>query len=140
MVILGDLLDVLFDVTELNVWAYDNCRLQHKWIFGEDVTETIHQYRDRELGKLSIIDRKINVHNEPLRPGRTEIGWAVNMSQIPKEILKAQVTHILLSGRHGEGRELFVYVDMPAMDVEMVRAELAPIERPLEEVTWEEQT
>ena len=65
----------------------------------------------------------------------TEAKLDVKLSAIPKRILNAEVTHMLLSGRHGEGRELFVYVDMPAMDVEMVKAELAPVERPLEEVT-----
>ena len=32
MVTLGDLLDIIWRVTELNVTAYDNSRLQHEWI------------------------------------------------------------------------------------------------------------
>lgn len=39
MVKLGDLLDIIWTVTELNVIAYDNNRLQHKWIIGEHVKE-----------------------------------------------------------------------------------------------------
>ena len=104
MVILKDLLNVLHDVTKLQVWAYDNCLLQHQWIFGEDIDETIHQYHDREKGILSIIDRKINHHNEPRRNGTSEVGWCVKFEAIPKEILDAEVWHILLHGRF-EGRE-----------------------------------
>ena len=135
MVILGDLLAILHDVTELQVLAYDNYQLQHEWIFGEKVCETTFRYYRRRSGRLSIIDRKINVHNDPTRNGAGEMGWDVKLNAIPKRILDAEVWHILLDGRVQEGRQLYVYVNMPAMDVEMVRAELAPIERPLEEVT-----
>ena len=53
MVKLGDLLDIIWSVTELHVNAYDNYRLQHEWIIGEHVKETTHQWRseERRVGK-----------------------------------------------------------------------------------------
>ena len=37
MVKLGDLLGIIWTVTELHVSAYDDYRLQHEWIFGENL-------------------------------------------------------------------------------------------------------
>ena len=139
MVILKDLLNIMHDVTKLEVWAYADYKLQHQWIFGEDIEETIHQYRDRERGVLSIIDQKINVHNEPKKNGTGEVGWCVKLEAIPKEILNTEVLHILLSGRF-EGRELLVYVNMDALAVETVKSELAGKERPLNEEVEKERT
>ena len=139
MVILKDLLNILHDVTKLEVWAYADYKLQHQWIFGEDIEETIHQYRDRERGVLSIIDQKINVHNEPKKNGTGEVGWCVKLEAIPKEILNTEVWHILLSGRF-EGRELLVYVNMDALAVETVKSELAGKERALNEEVEKERT
>lgn len=139
MVILKDLLNILHDVTKLEVWAYADYKLQHQWIFGEDIEETIHQYRDRERGVLSIIDQKINVHNEPKKNGTGEVGWCVKLEAIPKEILNTEVWHILLSGRF-EGRELLVYVNMDALAVETVKSELAGKERQLNEEVEKERT
>ena len=139
MVILKDLLNILHDVTKLEVWAYADYKLQHQWIFGEDIEETIHQYRDRERGVLSIIDQKINVHNEPKKNGTGEVGWCVKLEAIPKEILNTEVWHILLSGRF-EGRELLVYVNMDALAVETVKSEFAGKERPLNEEVEKERT
>jgi len=135
MVILKDLLSILHDITELQVLAYDNYQLQHEWIFGEKVCETTFRYYRRRAGRLSIIDRKINVHNDPKKNGTGEMGWDVKLDAIPKWILDAEVWHILLDGRVEDGRQLYCYVNMPAMDVEMARAELATAERPLEEET-----
>ena len=136
-VILSDLLDVLHDVTELQVLAYDNYRLQHEWIFGEGIIETYHQWHRRKNGELSIIDRKINFHNDLKRknPKVWEDGWGVNKKNIPEEILNTEVTHILLNHRYGSygGRCLFVYVNMDALTAQTLITELADVERPLEE-------
>lgn len=140
MVILKDLLYILHDVTALEVWAYSDFHLQHQWIFGEDIKETIRQYRDRERGVLSIIDERINVHNEPKKNGTGEIGWGTKYDAIPKEILEAEVTHILLSGRYGEGRELYVHIYLDEMSVQMAMSELAGKERPLNEEVEKERT
>lgn len=138
MVILGDLLEILHDVTKLEVWAYDNYRLQHEWIFGEGIKETYHQWHSRKKGELSIIDRKINLHSRLKRkePKVWEDGWDVDKTSIPQQILNTEVTHILLSERGGcespGGRELFVYVNMDALTAQTLKTELATVERPLE--------
>lgn len=134
MVILKDLLKVLFDVTKIQLLAYDNYKLQHTFIFGTDIDETIHQYRDRQLGKLSIIDEKINVHGDVKKSGVAEIGFNVKLDAIPDEILNAEVTHILLGSRCiCDGRELTAYINMSALAVEMATAKLADKVRPLDQ-------
>lgn len=141
MVILGELLDILHDVTELKIFAYDEYKLQHKWIFGEGIKESIYEWYDRKNGMMSIIDRKINVHGNPKKNGTGESGWDVDKTDIPQAILDAPVWHILLSERGGRspgGRRLFVYVEMPAMTAEMVKTSLAEIERPLLEEEYEQ--
>ena len=139
MVILGDLLDIIWDVTELDIRAYDNGRLQHEWIIGENVEETYHQWHSRKKGELSIIDRKINRHGDIIRKnGLSEMGWGVNKANIPPVMLAAEVTHMLLSNRLRKnpwdepGQELYVSVNMDALTVLTLKAELAAVERPLE--------
>lgn len=134
MVILKDLLKVLFDVTKIQLLAYDNYKLQHTFIFGTDIDETIHQYRNRQLGKLSIIDEKINVHGDVKKSGVAEIGFNVKLDAIPDEILNAEVTHILLGSRCSyDGRELTAYINMSALAVEMATAKLADKVRQLDQ-------
>ena len=136
MVKLGDLLDIIWTVTELDVRAYDN-RLQHEWIFGESVKETVHMWHQREQGWLSIIDRKINSHGDVIRKnGLWETGWGVNKKNIPQEILDAEVTHMNLFDSwypNHEGKKLYVSVNMNALTAQTLKAELAEIERPLQE-------
>ena len=141
MVKLGDLLDIIWSVTELDVRAYDNNRLQHEWIFGEQVDETVHQWYSRTKGELSIIDRKINLHGDQIRKnGLWETGWGPNKKNIPQEILDAEVTHMLLFDSwypDHDGKKLSVSVNMDALTVQTLKAELADIERPVYD-TWEE--
>ena len=135
MVKLGDLLDVIGDVTKLEVLAYNEYKLQHRWIFGENISETIHQWHDRKNGLLSIIDRKINVHGDVKRNGTGEMGWGPNKSCIPQAMLDAEVWHMLLSSRTGrnDGQELTVQVHMSLMVAQLLKSELAKIERPIVE-------
>lgn len=144
MVILSDLLDIIWDVTELHVFAYDDFHLQHEWIFGDQVDETVHQWHRRRQGILSIIDRKINHHNDPKKNGTSEMGWYVNKEPIPEAILQATVTTMNLTTAHGRfcgpnGHELTVQVDMDKNTVLMVKEMLADVERPLEEEEEEEE-
>ena len=141
MVKLGDLLDIIWSVTELQVNAYDNYRLQHEWIIGEHVEETTHQWRRRQQGQLSIIDRKINAHSDQLRKnGFWESGWGPNKKNIPQAILDAEVTHMNLFDYwypDKNGKMLSVSVNMDALTVQTLKAKLADIERPVYD-TWEE--
>ena len=137
MVKLGDLLGIIWTVTELRVSAYDDYRLQHEWIFGENVEETTHMWHQREQGWLSIIDKKINLHGDIIRKnGLWETGWGVNKKNIPQEILDAEVWHMNLFDSwypNHEGKKLSVSVNMNALTAQTLKAELAEIERPLQE-------
>ena len=141
MVKLGDLLNIIWTVTELNVTAYDDNRLQHEWIIGKHVEETTYQWHDRQRGILSIIDRKINRHGDQIRKnGLCESGWGVNKKNIPQAILDAEVTHMNLFDSwypDHDGKKLSVSVNMDALTVQTLKAELAEIERPVYD-TWEE--
>lgn len=137
MVKLEDLLGIIWTVTELRVCAYDDYRLQHEWIFGEKVEETVHQRHRREKGFLSIIDRKINLHGDQKRKdGLWEYGWAVNKKNIPQEILEAEVWHMNLFDSwypDHNGKMLSVSVNMDALTAQALKSELAELERPLPE-------
>ena len=139
MVTVSDLLDIIWDVTELEVNAYDNYRLQHRWIIGENIDESHHQWYERKKGELSIIDRKINHHGDKTNRGCLwETGWGANKKNVPSQILAAEVTHMLLIERlkiHPgvqPGKELCVSVKMDSLTVETLKSELAEIVRPLE--------
>lgn len=137
MVKLEDLLGIIWTVTELRVCAYDDYRLQHEWIFGEKVEETVHQRHRREKGFLSIIDRKINFHGDQKRKdGLWESGWGVNKKNIPQEILEAEVWHMNLFDSwypDHDGKMLSVSVNMDALTAQALKSELAELERPLPE-------
>ena len=124
MVLLKDLLELIFDTTVLTVLAYTpDYRLQHKWIFGEEINLMATQESDIRSGKLTDIKRNINYHGREKR-GVSETGFGVDIKQIPEELLKSKVFHMLTSGATS-GRALFVQVEMPEMAAKMLADELA---------------
>ena len=123
MIILRDLFEVVWDITELKVTAYSpEPKLLHEWIFGENIYETIHMWHDRKKGLLTIVDEKINSHGEPGRGGGPEIGWGVKEKLFPKELLDSKVTHLWLRSRgNWEGQRLCVEVEMQELTAEILK-------------------
>lgn len=124
MITLRELFQVTWDITLVKIWAYtpdgeklkDGMRLIHKWIYGDDIQESVHQRYDREDGKLSIIEGRINHHGEPTRGG-AEIGWGVKEKIFPKGLIDAQITHLSMHSRYkGNGCEVFVYIELPELE------------------------
>lgn len=92
MITLRELFKVTWDIAEVNITARaPDLSFIHEWIFGEHVKESIHQRYDREDGKLTIRQEKIQYHGEQTRGG-PEMGWGVNEKLFPPELIDAPVT------------------------------------------------
>lgn len=107
MLILRDLLDAAWDVTllQLDLRKTNGELIQHYQI-GEGQTEavaTIHQKHDMAIGKLEMIDAKINRHGDVDARGNYENGWGPNFKAIPKDLLDAEVIHFTQRSRSGPG-------------------------------------
>ena len=114
MITLRDLFEVTWDITELDITAREpeTMTYVHRWLYVEDIYETIYMYHARKAGRLSIINDKINHHGEPTRGG-SEIGWGVNEKLLPAEIIDAPATHLLMMPRsRGRGTRCCVDIEM----------------------------
>lgn len=114
MITLRDLFAVTWDITELDITAREpeTMTYVHRWLYVEDIYETIYMYHARKAGKLSIINDKINHHGEPTRGG-SEIGWGVNEKLLPADIIDAPVTHLLMTPMaRGNGTRCCVDIEM----------------------------
>ncbi len=125
MITLGDQLDVIWEVTLLQVWAYSrDYNLLHKWLIGDNINLRGDQYREISEGKLTAMERHINKHDQPNKRGVAEIGWGVNKAQIPKSILQSEVYSLDVSPRYSDGVKVWVYVFMDEMEAQALIAEL----------------
>ena len=136
MVKLGDLLDITWSVTLLDVRAYSNYELQHNWVIGENPDLTTFQRREMEAGTLTAIQRNINYHGT-FYHGRYESGCGVDKTKIPKELLDGQATHMLLPNLFRGGHELVVSVEMPKLVAQMLKDELRQAEDVIKEEDYE---
>lgn len=123
MVTLRDLIEVFWDITEIDVTARGagSGKYLHEWKFGKDIDVSTHMRYAIEEGRLTVVDRKINAHGDPTRGG-VEMGWGVKPNTIPKEILDATITHMGV-GMYNAGSEAHVHVDveMQPMTVEALK-------------------
>lgn len=128
MIILSDLLDVVIDITELDVWAYSDWRLQKQWIFGDRAAEkeTVHMYHSRKKGVIDIIPKRINAYGVAVnRVGQSEGRWGVMKELFPKGLLEAEVTKLSLSPQwQGDGQRCWVYVNIPLLTAQSVISEI----------------
>lgn len=116
MMTLRNLFEVMWTVTELEISAYDDNHLVHKWIYGPEALkkETRHQYQERMDGLLTIVEEKINAHGDPARGG-TEIGWGVKLNLIPKAILDAPITHLGVMNHHSGENRVYANIELPEL-------------------------
>lgn len=117
---LREVFEVYWDITEIHITARDHdLRLEHQWIYGPDVHESIHMWHDRKDGKLTIVDAKINAHGDSTRGG-SEMGWGVKEKLFPDQILDARITHFVPSTR-SKGDDLYVDIELDPVTVEILR-------------------
>lgn len=102
---LRELFNVFWTIVEVKITARkDDGEFLHEWIYGDNISESIHMYHQRMDGNLTIVDRKINAHGDPARGG-AEIGWGVKEKLFPKDLLDAPITHMgAASSAHGTSK------------------------------------
>lgn len=108
---LREIAAAMWDITHVTVTARDaDGKFLHEWMYGPDITESIHMYHERVAGRLTIVEGKINAHGDADRRGFTEIGWGLKPGVIPKDILDAPVTVLHVTPSYS--RETHVRVDV----------------------------
>lgn len=127
---LREVFEVYWDIVEIHITARNHdLSYLHQWQYGPDIHESIHMWSDRKAGKLTIVDKKINAHGDPVRNG-IETGWGVKEKIFPEQILDAKITHFLPSTRSG-GDLLYVDIELDPVVVEILKKTIKG--RPLEE-------
>lgn len=118
MINLRELFKVFWTITEIRITARDPAgKFLHEWIYEENVQPSIHMERDIELGRLTVFDKKINAHGDPVRGG-AEMGWGVKEDLFPKAILDAPIRH--LTGAGHEVHSLLCDIEMQPITVETI--------------------
>lgn len=127
-----DLAKVTWTITRLDITARDdNTRYLHRWIIGEKASYVGHGslFWDIAKGKVSDIEKKINVHNNRKANGQPEIGWGLDDTALPSELLDAEITHLGMRCRDGIEYEVTVDLVLPSLTVEMLKSQLGQFER-----------
>ena len=117
MVTLRDILPLVWDVVELDLCVRKESfgRLVSKYKIGPGCNEdscTYAEWDDVKKGKLMLIDIKINEHGSKKKNGLPEMGWGVNLSRIPDNLLDMEVDKMDLS-RYREGEVLTADLSVP---------------------------
>lgn len=124
--------DVTWTITRLDITARDEeSRYLHRWIIGENAPHVGHGklFWDIATGKVSDIKKKINVHNNQKKNGQPEIGWGIDDTSIPAELLDAEITKLGMRSRDGIEYEVTVDVLLPLLMVEILKSQLDQFER-----------
>ena len=119
MITIRELSETTWDITRLNITVRrpEDGKFIHKWIYGENITETSSMYYDRRDGKLTIKEGRINHHGEAGRGG-AEIGWGLKTKMIPNKLLDAPVTRLRMHAMNKwKGTEVFVDVELHELEV-----------------------
>ncbi len=117
---LTDIFEVTWDITELYITAREeDLTFIHQWIYAPDPGLSIHQKYDIADGKLTVIEKRINVHGKDTRGG-PEMAWGVETKAIHKELITAPVSLLMMLPR-SQGRGTCCRVDV-IMDRQMAKA------------------
>lgn len=126
MILLRDLLDVMFDVTEMEITARkpEGSRI-HGFYFSEsDFLQLPPGIRNRiRYGETTFIPGRMNVNGRRKKDGSSEMAYGVEFKVIPKELLEGEVSHFLDSSIH-YGRHLYVEIHIQELQCETARVGL----------------
>jgi len=126
MILLRDLLDVMFDVTEVEITARkpESSRI-HGFYFSEsDFSRLPPGIRDNiRYGKTTFVPGRMNVNGKRKKDGSSKMAYAVEMKMIPKELLDGEVSHFLDRSLH-YGRHLYVEIHIQELQCETARVGL----------------
>lgn len=140
MILLRDLLEVMFDVTEMEITARkpEGLRIHGFYFSKSDFSQLSQGTRDRiRYGETTFIPGRMNVNGRRKKDGSSEIAYGVEFKAIPKELLDGEVIHFLdRSAQHG--RHLYVEIHIQELQCETARVGLRG--RAFEWSTGEEET
>lgn len=126
MILLRDLLEVMFDVTEMEITARkpEGSRI-HGFYFSEsDFSRLPPGIRDRiRYGETTFIPGRMNVNGRRKKDGSSEMAYGVEFKVIPKELLDGEVSHFIDSSIH-YGRHLHVEIHIQELQCETARVGL----------------
>lgn len=126
-----DIAKVTWTVTRLDITAREeDNRYLRRWIIGEEAPFIGHGglFLDIAKGEVSDIEKKINVHNNRKANGQPEIGWGLDDTALPAELLNAEITRLGMRCRNGIEYEVDVDLIFPALVVEMMKEEMGQLE------------
>lgn len=126
MILLRDLLDVMFDITEMEITARkpEGSRI-HGFYFSEsDFSQLPPGVRnDIRYGKTTFVPGRMNVNGRRKKDGSSEMAYGVEFKVIPKELLDGEVSHFLDRSVQ-YGRHLYVEIHIHELQCETARVGL----------------
>lgn len=127
---LRDIAEVTWTITRLDITARaESSEYLHRWIIGEKtpyIKPGSRMYWDERAGKISVIEKKINVHDNRKANGQPEMGWGLDESTIPEEILTAKITHLGMVCRDGITYEVSVDLELSQLITDMLIQQMVP--------------
>lgn len=121
-----DIAEVTWTIVSLDITARDeNSNYLHRWLIGECASENqpTHVRWECRAGRISMMPRKINAHNDRKPNGQPEMGWRLKAEAVPKELLNAEITHLSMRSANGIAYKVTVDVLLSALEVEMLKTE-----------------
>lgn len=127
-----DIAKVTWTITRLDITARDeNTCFLHRWIIGEEAPYVGQGlFWDIAEGKVSDIEKKINVHNNRKANGQSEMGWGLDNAALPAEMLDAEIESLgMRCWKGGIEYEVTIDVVLPLLTVEMLKSQLGQFQR-----------
>ena len=116
----------MFDVTEMEVLArnHDGPRIHGFYFADHDFAYLPRGIRQNVRdGEITFIPGKINAFGRRRKNGQSEMAYKVDTKAIPKELLEAEVTHILVHSVQ-YGRHLYAEIAVHELQCETAKAGL----------------
>ena len=127
-----DISEVTWSITRLDITARsEDTKYLHRWIIGEKmpyIKPGSRMYWDEREGKISFVEKKINIHNSRKANGQPEIGWGIDESALPAELMDAKITTLSMNCANGIEYEVTISVILPPLLVDMLKQQLKPFE------------
>ena len=134
---LRDIAEVTWTITRLDITAQsENAEYLHHWIIGErfpHIRSGSRMFWDMMAGKISIAEKKVNVHGNRKGQWTARMGWGLDESSLPVELMDAKIRTLSMRCRDGVTFEVTVDIELPAILVDMLKQELDPFTRREEE-------
>lgn len=123
-----DISEVTWTITRMDITARDeNTQYLHRWIIGEPepyIKPGSQMFWGVQRGEITVVARSINGHNERKKNGQPEMGWGLDESSIPEELLNARITRLGMRCRDGITYEVSVDVELSQILTDMLKQQM----------------